>query len=59
MENFIKAYDRFMRSKPFGCYRFCWIHIDAKKGTGIYSVLEIFDEELASLDCKKCEIIVK
>lgn len=59
MGNFIKAFRHFKDLRKYShSYRLCWIPY-GDNGIGIWSVIEIFDEELNKIDPIKCEIVFK
>ncbi len=59
MHTFVQKFRHLKRIKNSntGDYRFCWIPFD-KNGSGIYSTIEFFDDELSDIDPNKIEIIV-
>ena len=56
MEKFIESFKHFKKIKFMGDYRLCWIPM--KNGNGLWSVIELFDEELPKIDKNKVEICV-
>ena len=60
MKKFIERYEDFRRMKNDGFgkfYRFCWIPF--KDDGGLWSVVELFDDELHRLDKNKIEVVIK
>jgi len=58
MEKFLEAYKMFrdIKSGWLGTsYRFCWIPFP--NGSGMYTSIEFYDEELPKLDPNKIEIL--
>jgi hypothetical protein len=55
MKKFIDAYKQYKTMKQWGYYRLCWIPIN--NGEGLWSVMELFDDELHRIDKKKVEIV--